>query len=303
VGYLPLARIGRAVQVWRVKHLPLITAHVVIHVPVRRRRVMASLRGVSNTRDCCASDTFETLEWWLDGKLSKVGEPLARANPIGTYGHPCQSHSLSDQPSPLHPPPHPPPHLGLSGRTPPLVVEAFQRLCPRRPPSRACTSCARPSVFPRTGHSWQRGRCIKGCVAVKRGTAEGSQRPARDHDRESEDEGKKEKSKLENMREKNRRQAAKTAHDVMPTTPPHAHLTATDTISTSCISQPELMLMLAAMCQPHRRAGDEHHLFAERARFVAVGLFRLATTRGRSRVSDPGPRIGALQRRTVRRGR
>jgi hypothetical protein len=94
------------------------------------------------------------------------------------------------------------------------------------------------------------------------------------------------------------RQVAKPAQYVMPMTPPHAIFHHNGYISTSCVSQSDLMPMpaISARCQPHRRAGDEIHRSAERARFGAVGFLRIATTRGPPRVVNPGPRVDAIRR-------
>jgi hypothetical protein len=52
------------------------------------------------------------------------------------------------------------------------------------------------------------------------------------------------------------RQGAKPAQYVMPMTPPHATFHHNGYISTSCVSQPDLMPMpaISARCQPHCRA-------------------------------------------------
>ncbi|GFZ44389.1 hypothetical protein JCM24511_02111 [Saitozyma sp. JCM 24511] len=146
---------------------------------------------------------------------SQVGEPLARASPMGTYGHPRQSHSLSDQPPPLHPPPHLPPHVGLNGvhaHHPSSYKQSNGSVHAGQPHAHALSALPAPCpstyrAFPlRVAAGEMSPTTFKGGVAVKRGTApnKGSQRPARDCESGSEDEDKKEKSKLENRREKNR---------------------------------------------------------------------------------------------------
>lgn len=65
-----MAGVGRCtVRGWRVEHLPLVITHVVMHIPVRQRKVVAFLAGcVEHPGWLWVRYMCESL--WLDGKLS-----------------------------------------------------------------------------------------------------------------------------------------------------------------------------------------------------------------------------------------
>jgi hypothetical protein len=162
---------------------------------------------------------------------------------------------------------------------------------------------SRPRVLPRTGHSprrWQWGRCRR---PLSRTVWPSSGERPRPRDRRGRQEATRAGRKTRTRRRKassrtgGRRTASSSENCAVRHAPTPRTFDRNGYQLDLLHSQPELMPMLAfsATCQSHRRAGDEHHLVAERARFVAVGLFRLAKTRVPPQVSDPGPRIGALQ--------
>jgi hypothetical protein len=70
------------------------------------------------------------------------------------------------------------------------------------------------------------------------------------------------------------------------------------TISTSCVSQPDLMPMPDIKCEVPTASSRWRRKSpsAERARFGAVGFLRIATTRGPPPVVNPGPRVDAIRR-------